>query len=231
MKTQQKAYKPAEFAEKKIVENILTGLWKKGNSLPPERELVEILGVTRQTIRETLKHLAAEGWITIKHGKPTKINDFIEDGSLATLKTLAKFSEFTPIKLIQDWLEFRLYVLPKLAQNAVEKDALRIKNFLKKMPNEKAEAFEMAKYDFDLQVLIIKISGNAIMKMIYNDLQKSYLLHTSRYFEIKSNRSDSVKYYKKLLEAIDKEIYDIKKIVKKAMSKSIKNYLKMISTD
>jgi len=231
METKQKIQKPAEFAEQKIVDNILSGVWKKGDNLPPERKLVEILGVTRQTVRETLKHLAAEGWITIQHGKPTKINDYIEDGSLATLKTLAKFPEFTPVKLIQDWLEFRMYILPKLAQKAVDRDLLRIKDFLKNMPSEKSKANELAKYDFELQLLIIKISGNAIVKMIYNDLQKSYLLYTSRYFDVKSNRIDSTKYYKKLLDAIENDTSKVKSVVQKAMRKSIKNYLKMTSID
>ena len=47
-----------------------------GSILPAERELSELIGVTRTTLREVLQRLARDGWLTIQHGKPTKVNNF-----------------------------------------------------------------------------------------------------------------------------------------------------------
>ncbi|MGC6744236.1 GntR family transcriptional regulator [Escherichia coli] len=40
-----------------------------GLFLPAERELSELIGVTRTTLREVLQRLARDGWLTIQHGK------------------------------------------------------------------------------------------------------------------------------------------------------------------
>ncbi|MDZ7904090.1 MAG: GntR family transcriptional regulator [Rheinheimera sp.] len=46
--------------------------------MPAERELSELIGVTRTTLREVLQRLARDGWKTIQHGKPTKVKNFWE---------------------------------------------------------------------------------------------------------------------------------------------------------
>ncbi|MCP4722010.1 MAG: GntR family transcriptional regulator, partial [Desulfobacteraceae bacterium] len=68
----QKPLKPAEFAEKQLLETILDGIYQPGDTLPAERVLAQSLGVTRPTLRETLQRLSKEGWVTIAQGKPTR---------------------------------------------------------------------------------------------------------------------------------------------------------------
>ena len=72
--------KPAQHAEHHIVASILDGAWPPGTQLPGERELAGQLGVTRQTLRETLQRLGQDRWITISHGKPTVVNDYWQAG-------------------------------------------------------------------------------------------------------------------------------------------------------
>jgi len=55
--------KPAELAENRLVEAILEGTFPINSSLPAERELAEMLGVTRPTLREVLQRLSRDGWL------------------------------------------------------------------------------------------------------------------------------------------------------------------------
>ncbi len=71
-----KAQSPAGFAEEYIIESIWNNRFPPGSILPAERELSELIGVTRTTLREVLQRLARDGWLTIQHGKPTKVNNF-----------------------------------------------------------------------------------------------------------------------------------------------------------
>lgn len=83
-----KADSPATFAEKYIIESIWNNHFPQGSILPAERELSELIGVTRTTLREVLQRLARDGWLTIQHGKPTKVNDFMNTSGLGILDTL-----------------------------------------------------------------------------------------------------------------------------------------------
>ena len=67
-----KAQSPAGFAEEYIIESIWNNRFPAGSILPAERELSELIGVTRTTLREVLQRLARDGWLTIQHGKPTQ---------------------------------------------------------------------------------------------------------------------------------------------------------------
>ena len=85
-----KAQSPAGFAEEYIIESIWNNRFPAGSILPAERELSELIGVTRTTLREVLQRLARDGWLTIQHGKPTKVNNFWETSGLNILETLAR---------------------------------------------------------------------------------------------------------------------------------------------
>ncbi len=53
------------FAEEYIIESIWNNRFAPGTILPAERELSELIGVTRTTLREVLQRLARDGWLTI----------------------------------------------------------------------------------------------------------------------------------------------------------------------
>jgi DNA-binding transcriptional MocR family regulator len=52
----------------RLASSLLEGAFKSGERLPPERELMEMLGVSRATLREGLKALAESGLITAQPG-------------------------------------------------------------------------------------------------------------------------------------------------------------------
>ena len=86
----QPMQKPAEMAESRLLEAILSGNFPINSSLPGERELAEQIGVTRPTLREALQRLARDGWLDIQHGKPPRVRDFWREGGLAVLEVLAQ---------------------------------------------------------------------------------------------------------------------------------------------
>ncbi len=102
-----KAQSPAGFAEEYIIESIWNNRFPPGTILPAERELSELIGVTRTTLREVLQRLARDGWLTIQHGKPTKVNNFWETSGLNILETLARLDHESVPQLIDNLLSVR----------------------------------------------------------------------------------------------------------------------------
>jgi GntR family negative regulator for fad regulon and positive regulator of fabA len=72
----QPVQKPAEMAETRLLEAILSGHFPINSNLPGERELAEQIGVTRPTLREALQRLARDGWLDIQQDKPTRVRDY-----------------------------------------------------------------------------------------------------------------------------------------------------------
>ncbi|MDG3087579.1 fatty acid metabolism transcriptional regulator FadR [Vibrio hannami] len=107
-----KAKSPAGFAEKYIIESIWNGRFAPGSILPAERELSELIGVTRTTLREVLQRLARDGWLTIQHGKPTKVNKFMETSSLHILDTLMTLDTDNATGIVEDLLAARTNISP-----------------------------------------------------------------------------------------------------------------------
>mgnify|MGYP001232351289 FL=1 len=107
-----KAKSPAGFAEKYIIESIWNGRFPPGSILPAERELSELIGVTRTTLREVLQRLARDGWLTIQHGKPTKVNQFMETSSLHILDTLMTLDSDNALSIVEDLLAARTNISP-----------------------------------------------------------------------------------------------------------------------
>lgn len=217
---QEKYLKPTQFAELEILKSIVYKKWAAGEKLAPERDLAVMLGITRPTLREVLQRLSRDGWITITHGRPTIVNDYKNNGGLGILNSLVSFNELTSTKLIKDWLEFRVIMFPELASKAIESNSKDILEFLNKMPNSSSSSRELVAYDWDLQMLLIKYSGNSIAKMLYNDLSDLYQKHCLVYFANQLARSNSLTYYNALRQALLKDIKSAKLIIKTTMQES-----------
>jgi len=57
-----------ELVSGRLAASILDGAWSPGQQLPPERELMDQLGVSRATLREALKALAEDNLIEARPG-------------------------------------------------------------------------------------------------------------------------------------------------------------------
>ena len=75
----------AESALQSIKLYILQNNLKAGDMLPPELELADLLGVSRPTLRETLRSLEALGIVRTVHGKGRFIRDFNYDAMVENL--------------------------------------------------------------------------------------------------------------------------------------------------
>lgn len=63
-----------DILAEKIIEMIVTGLLRDNDVLPSERELSQLFGVSRETVRGALRLVAAYDLISVSHGSKTRIN-------------------------------------------------------------------------------------------------------------------------------------------------------------
>jgi len=203
-----KAKSPAGFAEQYIVESIWNGGFPPGSILPAERELSELIGVTRTTLREVLQRLARDGWLTIQHGKPTKVNNFWETSSLNILETLAQLDQEGIPDLVDNLLSARtnisaIYVRGALKNNP-DKAILSLEAY--KDIEDTGEAF--AQFDYELNKELVVASGNSIYLLILNGFRGLYSRIGRLYFTHPKGREMSREYYQTLIELAKEGKFD-----------------------
>ncbi len=217
-----KPFRPAQFTEEKILTSIIDKTFPPGSNLPSERLLAEQLGVTRPTVRETLQGLAKEGWIEIRQGKPTKVNDYWEKGGLGMLGTMAKYAGFLPEGFITNLLEFRLNLLPSCAQAAADSAPDIFIEHLSRTDELGDDPGAFALYDWELQVLMVKYCGNIIYPLVLNDFSEVYKRLASLYFSLEIARKSSRRYYEAFLAAVQDSGRGVENIVRDVFEESVR---------
>lgn len=213
----QKLVKPAEFAEKQLIKNILSGTYNPGDTLPAERALAQQLGVTRPTLREVLQRLSKEGWVCIRHGKPTRVNHYLENGGLAILSGLVRNGNSLSGRMVEHLLEVRAAMLPDIAEKAAEKNTKQLLFYIGKYKDLKDSAKDFAEFDWQVQIQMVKLSGNPVFNMIFNDFAPIYDILGRQYFSIKTTRDLTLDYYHDLMVAIKGKAGGVKPVVEKMM--------------
>ena len=202
-----KAHSPAGFAEQYIVESIWNGGFPPGTILPAERELSELIGVTRTTLREVLQRLARDGWLTIKHGKPTKVNNFWETSSLNILETLAQLDQEGIPDLVDNLMSARTNI-----------SAIYVRGAIKNNPEKTIELLSAIE-----DVFKSKFRGRDVVdaRSIYYYLSKVYTQKSYYYIAEKVNKdhASAIHGFNQLVDLVDfgdkelkTKLNDIKKV-------------------
>lgn len=205
---------PANFAEKYIIHSIWDGHYPPGSLLPAERELSEHIGITRTTLREVLQRLARDGWLTIQHGKPTRVNNFWETSGLNILETLAELDENGASNLMENLLSARKNISMIYIRLAISNNRKNLLKFFENNPlDDTAEAF--ANFDYQFHHTCAFLSTNPIYVLILNGFKKLHIRGGLYFFKNREARSLTQQYYQEILSVVKKESeLDIEQIVK-----------------
>lgn len=200
-----KAQSPAGFAEEYIVESIWSGRFPPGTILPAERELSELIGVTRTTLREVLQRLARDGWLTIQHGKPTRVNDFWETCGLNILEALARLDEEGIPELVDHMLAARTSVSMLFIRGAIKNAQEKVQQILQERLNKKEELLGcegkvFAEIDYQIAHDLALAFGNPVYVLMMNGFHGLHSRIGGYYFEQPKAREITVDYYSALLE-------------------------------
>ncbi len=104
-----------------ILGEVLSGEMQPGESLPSERRLAEVLGVSRPAVREALKRVAAAGLVEVRQGDSTTVRDFRRHAGLDLLPRLLLRGQELDTSVVRSILEARLHNGPKVAELAARR--------------------------------------------------------------------------------------------------------------
>ena len=196
--------RPTDFAERRLIEAILQGTYPVDSNLPPERELCEMLGLTRPTLREALQRMRRDGWVEVHQGKPTRVQNYLEEGNLNVLNAIANTNASVSMHVIESLLQVRLLLAPAYFSAACRQDPARLIALLHTLIPVSQNAFEVGKMDWELHKTAALLSNNPVFLLILNCFDQVYLQMAERYFEQAIARQASEDFYRDILKFIEK---------------------------
>lgn len=214
--------KPTELTESRLIGAILSGQFPIGSKLPAERELAVELGVTRPTLREALQRISRDGWIEIRHGHSTRVRNYLVEGKLGVLTSLARYPEHAPEDFVENLLAVRLLLAPAYTRLAVAQNQELVVELLKEIVQIQDNIPDFVSADWRLHHQLTVLSGNPIYTLILNGFEELYCTMAEIYFAQSESRNHSRTFYETLLEAIgDQNLDQVEAITKATMAETL----------
>ena len=161
-KTIQKSSTP-EIIINEIIQHIKNGELKPGNKLPTERDMSQMFGVGRSSIREAIKALVLSGYLESSQGKGTFIRKDLPVNDL----TLSNLQNALAAEQIIELMELRMILecnaVKLAAKRAGSKDVRRLHEVLERMQACQDDFNKFYDPDFDFHVAIAEATHNEMI--------------------------------------------------------------------
>jgi GntR family transcriptional regulator, transcriptional repressor for pyruvate dehydrogenase complex len=187
---------------KQVQDIIRDGLLRPGDMLPPERELAEMLHVSRGSLREAILALESMGLVEPRHGEGTVVRDL----SAAPLVNQLSAMLVQKRALVGELLEFRLMIEPTLAAraaaNATKEEIANLEEILNRQ-QAKVDQGELAiDEDSKFHYAIAQAARNSVVLKVL-DVFMDYLRDSRELsLQVEGRPQRSLNSHRRILNAI-----------------------------
>lgn len=154
-----------------VVTQHITGLIDRGElvrgqRLPPERELVRLLGVSRPSVRAGLQALAGKGVLVIRHGAGTFVADGPPTLDSEPLRFLAALHGFSAAEMFETRRTLEVRVAGLAADRATAADHAAMADEIASMFAELDDPQAFLLHDIRFHRVVAAACGNRILAMV-----------------------------------------------------------------
>ena len=164
----------------RLRELVESGEYKVGDRLPPERELAEMLDVSRPTVREALIALEVEGRVRIRVGSGIYFTE-------PRRRDMPAVGEESPFELLQAREFIESAVAEEAARHVTPEHVARLDAVLDRMARQAHPTRTTLRIDRDFHTAVAEILGNAVIVRVIGELfdrrMNPFFERLSRYFE------------------------------------------------
>jgi GntR family transcriptional repressor for pyruvate dehydrogenase complex len=164
-----------------VLTEVVDGEIGAGESLPSERRLAEVLGVSRPAVREALQRMAATRLIEVRHGGATTVRDFKRYAGLDLLPRLLVRRGELDTDVARSILEARLAVGPAVAALAAKRGGPALEAALTDVLDRMAATDDGPPGDVERQVhalefwdRLVDAADSIVFRLMFNSLRAAY---------------------------------------------------------
>jgi len=184
------------------IERLILKKLSPGDKLPAERELAEMLGVSRSSIRDAVRSLELVGRVEPRQGAGTVVCEISAKAVASPLTNAIVHKR----QLVGELLDFRRILEPALAARAAEhadaEDIAEMEAILRRQ-DEKVRSGELAiEEDSAFHYRIALASGNSVVLRVLNVLMDLLRETRSQSLQMEGRPQKSLAGHKRILSAI-----------------------------
>lgn len=151
---------------------------KTGKPIPPESKLMELTGASRSAVREALKVMEALGFVTIKRGAGTFVNDITLEALTTQLIFASQRDAKNGYSVLRDVVKLRAVLessLMRLACRAENQNIDELRIIIARMEAEQRAGYVTTDTDREFHVALYKDLGNALYAPLIAALFDAYI--------------------------------------------------------
>ena len=158
-----------------IEERILDGRLKAGDHLPSERDLAQLLGVSRPSLRESLRVLEALGVVDIRRGGGADGGAALVGtpgpGFVNLLKLQLALGHFSATDVLETRIALETWCCSEAAYRSTDTDHRELAEILDRMDDPLIETKEFNRLDTAFHVRIAESTGNSLTAHLMGSLR------------------------------------------------------------
>ena len=192
----------AEIVSQRILEMVTSGALKQGDQLPPERNLADMFGVSRPSVREAIRGLSLLGVIDSRQGGGAFVSKLDGDAILGPIRFFLSLEDMN----IRELYDARSLVEGDMARRAAtnisDAQLVELENVLHDQRDTMNDPRAFRVSDFRFHETIWIGSGNAFLKRIGESLHSLGLEFRRRISENPNVLKQSLSDHRVILDAL-----------------------------
>ena len=160
-----------------VLAEVVDGGLEAGASLPSERRLAEVLGVSRPAVREALQRMAQTRLVEVRQGGATTVRDYKRTAGLDLLPRLLVRAGHLDLDVARSILEARLVVGPGVAALAAERADRDLAARLTAVVDELEQAADdvaRQRHALTFWDLVVDAADSLVFRLMFNNLRAAY---------------------------------------------------------
>jgi GntR family transcriptional repressor for pyruvate dehydrogenase complex len=188
-----------------LLGEVVDGELAAGDSLPSERRLAEVLGVSRPAVREALQRLSQARLVEVRHGGSTTVRDFRTSAGLDLLpRLLVRDGQLDPA-VGRSILQARQSVSPVVAAQAAETGGAAAADALGTAVDALARAHDSEERQhaaLQFWDAVVDAADSIVFRLLFNGLRLAYEPAIAALGPVMEAEVDNVEGYRALADAI-----------------------------
>ncbi|MBN6039483.1 FadR/GntR family transcriptional regulator [Amycolatopsis sp. 195334CR] len=160
-----------------LVDGVVGGELGAGASLPAERQLAEVLGVSRPAVREALQRLAQTGLVEVRQGGGTTVRDYRSHAGLDLLPRLLIRGGQLDTAVVRSIMEARLAVGQEVAALAATRAGARLESVLGEAISALSvteDPVEQQRHALEFWSHVVDGADSIVFRLMFNNLRAAY---------------------------------------------------------